>query len=304
MIPIRIQDAGPVRAPVTKALIAANVLVFALELSLGPALDAVVWRWGVVPARLVAYWRVAPFRFWEWGPPLVTAMFLHGGWTHILGNMWFLWVFGRCLENRVGSPAMLGLYFAGGILASLFHVFMRPVDAVPMIGASGAVSAVLGAFFVLGPLRPVLVMVPLFFIPLLFEVPAFLVLVLWFFEQLVSGTLSLTAAAGQAAGVAWWAHVGGFVAGTLLVRLLGESQWSEPAEEDWEEVEAPSGPWGLERPWVWLPGRQAPGALPEPPQGHQVVTVYDRWGRPVARYVVPLEEEAPRPGGRGHGGGR
>jgi hypothetical protein len=178
------------------------------------------------------------------------------------------------------------------------HTIAGPGLMVPMVGASGAVATVLGAFLVLSPLRPVLTVVPILFFPLLFELPAAVVLVLWFLEQIVAGFFSLSVTAGRAAGVAWWAHVAGFVAGLLMVRLLVRRDWEEQPEreETGEKEEEPTRRelgegklGGYDTPRFWRPSQS--GERKKAGRGYDVITVYDRWGRPTDRYVVPSGEE-------------
>ncbi len=229
-----IQDDAPRRGvPVaTYILITVNVLVFLLEISLSPAvLEQVVHLFGVVPARFTdpAFAAYDPFPGFKYFT-LVTCMFLHGGWVHILGNMWTLWIFGDNVEDRMGSVRFVIFYLLCGIAASLFHIYMHPHSTVPVIGASGAISGVLGAYYALFPLARIVVMIPIFIFPFFFELPAVLYLAWWFSLQVFSGTLSVVH--GQIGGpVAWWAHAGGFVAGVLLHRFfcLGRSRraWTD-----------------------------------------------------------------------------
>lgn len=289
MIPLRIEDSRPGRSPTVKAIIIVNAAVFLYELSLGAAVDEMILRFGLIPYRLLVQLQETPWHAWKWAPPLLTHMFLHGGWLHVIGNMWFLWVFGRYLEKRMGPGRMLFLYLFGGVLASLAHVAAGPGLMVPMVGASGAVATILGGFLVLSPLRPVLTVVPILFFPLLFELPAAVVLVLWFLEQLVAGFFSLSVAAGQAAGVAWWAHIAGFIVGLLMVRLLVKRGWREKkepqrAEEPPEEPKGRRQIAGYDTPRFWRIGERSSRETDS--EDYDVVTVYDRWGRPTGRYVV------------------
>ncbi len=220
MIPLR--DSVPARSQpvVTWALIGVNVWVFLYELSLGPVLDGFIRTWGFVAAR---YFHLAETASADWVGrclPLVTSMFLHGGWGHLLGNMLYLWIFGDNVEDRLGHLRYLAFYLLAGMAAGLAQAYLYPDSSVPTVGASGAISGVLGGYLVLFPYARVLTLVPffIFFFPVV-EVPAVLYLGFWFLMQLLSGTLAL-ALAGQAGGVAWWAHVGGFVVGMALVSLL------------------------------------------------------------------------------------
>jgi membrane associated rhomboid family serine protease len=207
MIPLR--DVIPTRTwpVVTVGLIVLNVLVFLHEQTLGPnALELFVREWGLVPA-VFAWDRV------------VTSMFLHGGWAHIGGNMLYLWIFGDNVEDRLGHVRYLIFYLLCGAVAALAQTYIRSESLVPMIGASGAISGVLGAYIVLFPHSRVLTIVPIIFFIQLLEVPAVVLLGLWFLMQLVSGVGSLGERA-DVGGVAFWAHVGGFAAGLVLHRLF------------------------------------------------------------------------------------
>jgi membrane associated rhomboid family serine protease len=218
-----IQDIAPRRkVPIaTYILMGINIGVFLLEVSLPPEiLKMVVFHFGVVPARyttdsFVAKELLPGFKYID----LVTCMFLHGGWVHLFGNMWTLWIFGDNVEDNMGSLRFVIFYLTCGITASLFHVYMHPDSLIPIIGASGAISGVLGAYYVLFPFSRVIVLVPVFFLPFFFEMPAVLYLAWWFFLQLFSGTLSVVHQQ-IAGGIAWWAHVGGFIAGVVLHRFF------------------------------------------------------------------------------------
>ncbi len=215
MIPIR--DDVPTRSTpvVTIALIVANVLVFLFELSAqgpdGSGLGALVARLGVVPAELLA--PAAPPR--EWLTPF-TSMFLHAGLLHLGGNMLYLWIFGNNVEDLLGRGRFLFFYVFCGLVAVAAHVASAPHSTLPVIGASGAVSGVLGAYALVYPNARVRAIVPLGFVLQTFHVPAWVFLVIWFALQVVSGAMQ-----GRGDGdVAWWAHVGGFIAGAALVKLL------------------------------------------------------------------------------------
>ncbi|MFZ5828948.1 MAG: rhomboid family intramembrane serine protease [Planctomycetota bacterium] len=149
---------------------------------------------------------------------LLTCMFLHGGWMHLLGNMWFLWIFGDNVEDRLGAVRYLGLYLLGGLAATATHWFQDPSSTIPVIGASGAVAAVLGAYAITWPHARVHTLVVLVVFVTIIDLPALLVLGVWFGAQVLSGMQPVEA--GEVAGVAWWAHVGGFLAGMILMPLL------------------------------------------------------------------------------------
>jgi len=217
MIPIRDTIRSRSTPFVTVALIAVNAFVFFKELSYGPQLDRLIEAFGFIPARFVSWEQLGgaaldPLRF----IPLFTSMFLHGGWAHIAGNMLYLWVFGDNVEDTFGHLRFLIFYLLSGAIALLTLAFFTPDSTVPTVGASGAIAGVLGAYFVMFPRSRVLTLVPLFFIPWFVEIPALVFLGFWFLMQLLAGSLELTARAGLASGVAWWAHAGGFVAGILL----------------------------------------------------------------------------------------
>ena len=225
MIPI--QDTVRSRNPplAVYALIGLNFLVFAIELTLTHEdLDRLCYLLGIVPAR---------YAHPEWASqvgfpvddywPFLTSMFLHGGWAHIIGNMWTLWIFGDNVEDRMGPFRFTVFYLLCGLVAGVVHYFSNADSDVPTVGASGAIAGVLGAYFVLFPRSQIVVMVPIFFYPLFFEVPAVAYLLFWALSQVFSGTLSL-AGPVEVGGVAWWAHVGGFSAGLLLHPLFIRSR--------------------------------------------------------------------------------
>ena len=219
MIPLR--DNIPSRrvAWVTRLLLAANLAVFLLELSQGTALEPFLYRFGVVPA----HWMVAsPSDFLDWPRlflALLTSQFLHGGLFHLGSNMLYLWIFADNVEDRLGHGRFLLLYLGGGVASAVVQLLMSPRSSVPMVGASGAIAAVLGAYLLLFPSARIVTLVPLWFFWERVELPAFLFLGLWFLLQWVQGLTSL----GQVAdvgGIAFWAHIGGFISGMLGILLL------------------------------------------------------------------------------------
>jgi membrane associated rhomboid family serine protease len=199
----------------TITLIVINALVFLYEATLpDPLLRRFVAQYGLIPA------------YFSWGAVL-TSMFLHGGWLHVIGNMLYLWIFGDNVEDRLGHVGYVVFYLAAGTTAALLQVMMAPGSMVPMVGASGAIAGVMGAYFVLYPQSRVLTAVLIFFYLELIEIPAIFFLGIWFLMQLFSGVGSIGAAA-DTGGVAFWAHVGGFVAGFAvggLARLAGPKRW-------------------------------------------------------------------------------
>jgi membrane associated rhomboid family serine protease len=232
VIPLR--DANPTRrAPlVTLLLIAACFVAFAWELGVmssgGEAALARLFRqYGAVPAdvsqALDAGDLAAPAIL-----ALVTSMFLHGGWLHLLGNMLYLWIFGNNVEDRLGRPLFLLFYLAGGIAAGLAQVVIDPSSGIPLVGASGAIAATLGAYLVMFPRARVLSLVFLGFFYQLIEIPALVVLGLWFALQLVSGFAGLGATNAEG-GVAFFAHIGGFVAGAAFGLLFNAIHPARPS---------------------------------------------------------------------------
>ncbi|HSR66303.1 MAG TPA: rhomboid family intramembrane serine protease [Acidobacteriota bacterium] len=222
MIPFR--DSVPARRypVVTIAIIVVNVLVFIYQLTMGSPrqMQAFVYTFGMIPARLTAGEMFAQYDLPSFGLTMVTSMFLHGGLAHLFGNMLYMWVFADNVEDRMGAWRFAFFYLICGVGAGLVHILFNPGSTVPTIGASGAVSGVLGAYLLLYPKARVLVLVPLLLIWPVIELPAMLVLGIWFLLQLLSGTSSL--GAEQVGGVAWWAHVGGFLIGFLLVHFFDQ----------------------------------------------------------------------------------
>jgi len=196
-------------------LIAANVLVFVHELTLGlDGTEELFGRFALVPSTVPLSWSAfleTPARYSTY----LSSMFLHGGILHVLGNLWFLWLFGDNVEDRLGHRRFLAFYLLCGVLAGAAHVAFYPESEVPTIGASGAVSGVMGAYLFLFPRAKVLTVIPILFYPLFVELSAFVFLGLWFATQLLSGWLDLRETEG-ATGIAFLAHVGGFAAGALL----------------------------------------------------------------------------------------
>lgn len=215
MIPLR--DTIPSRSwpLMTLTLIIVNVLVFFYELGLGPSLERFLLTYGFVPARYLHLSEADPWNLPERFVPMFSSMFLHGGWLHLIGNMWTLWIFGDNVEDRLGKGRYLLYYLVCGLAAVYLHYWTGPSSGVPVVGASGAIAGVMGGYFILFPHARVLTLVPVFFVLHLVSVPAVLFLAFWFFMQLFNGMVASAASFGG--GVAWWAHVGGFVAGALMI---------------------------------------------------------------------------------------
>lgn len=221
MIPLRDINPTKARPYLTYGLIALNVAVWIYQWMLGPALEGFVMRWGVVP-----YYLTQEPSLGSWMTPL-TSMFLHGGWMHLLGNMWFLYVFGDNIEDALGRSRFLLFYVLSGLAAVAAQVAIDPGAKVPMVGASGAIAGVLGGYLMLFPRARVVTVVPIFVLLQFVELPAWVFLFVWFGLQLVYGFFSLADVAGGG-GVAFFAHVGGFVAGLALVRLFARAHGRAP----------------------------------------------------------------------------
>jgi membrane associated rhomboid family serine protease len=230
VIPLR--DANPTRrfALVTLAIVIACGVAFGWELGLlargEAAFQSAVTEWGVVPARLTGAWGSGEFISVD-SLTLVSSQFLHGGWLHLLGNLLYLWIFGNNVEDRLGRPGFLLFYLTGGVIAALAQVAIEPDSQIPTIGASGAIAAVLGAYLVFFPGARVTSLVFLGFFYQLVHIPAAIVLVLWFGLQLVSGFGTLGVSQGGG-GVAFFAHIGGFIFGVVVGWLMNVLSGGRP----------------------------------------------------------------------------
>jgi membrane associated rhomboid family serine protease len=211
MFPIRDTIRSRSVPVVNYALIAANILIYLFESALSQrGFQSLLVSFGLIPANFAltsAHSLLTIF----------TSMFLHGSWFHVLSNMWFLFIFGDNVEDRMGSVRYLAFYLLSGVAAALVYVFIDPSLTDPTVGASGAIAGVLGGYFYLFPRARVLTFVPLFILPWFIEVPAVIFLGLWFVLQVFSGLMVSSAAMG---GIAWWAHIGGFVFGYIVVRFF------------------------------------------------------------------------------------
>lgn len=215
MATIPLRDNIPSRGfPVVNVLlILVNLIAFGYGMTLGRYYNDFIFSNSVIPAQLVVVGLTG-----EQLVRLTTAMFLHGGWFHVLSNMLYLWIFGDNIEGRMGHFKYLLFYLLTGYLATITHVLFNPLSEVPLIGASGAIAGVLGAYLILYPRAKVLTLVFIFVFIQVVPIPAVIFLGFWFLLQIFSGVASLTVQAAQ--GVAFWAHAGGFVAGMLLVKLF------------------------------------------------------------------------------------
>jgi membrane associated rhomboid family serine protease len=219
---------------IVMAIIAVNVAAFLYQLTLGPQAEQLfIYEHALVPAR---YFR--PAWAWETGlsptdlTPFVTNTFMHGGFLHIILNLWTLYIFGPALEDRLGPARFLALYLAAGIIASVAHAVFNAFSAIPALGASGAIAGVIGAYAVRFPYAWVRVLVPIIIFPLFFSIPAMLFAGIWFLMQVMQGTSELFLP-GAGGGIAWWAHIGGFLAGLFLVRPLEPASGSAAAGGPW-----------------------------------------------------------------------
>ena len=207
---------------VNATIIVVNLLVFFYQLSLGPKAEALIINFGLTPVRF----------FWELQHepldaivPVFTSMYLHGGWFHVLGNMWFLYIFGDNVEDRVGHIGYFFFYLICGIGAALAQTVLFPSSSIPMVGASGAIAGVLGAYFLLHPQARILTLIPIFIFIQLVEIPAWVFLPYWFLMQFIQGAMS----SAESGGVAWWAHIGGFLAGMIFIWLFRKPEKRRPS---------------------------------------------------------------------------
>ncbi|MDF1500425.1 MAG: rhomboid family intramembrane serine protease [Anaerolineales bacterium] len=214
MFPIRDTIRSKSFPPVNLVLIAANTLVFLYQSSLGEqGFIRIIETYGLVPAQFSIS---NPFEIFT----IFSSMFMHGGWFHLISNMWTLYIFGDNVEDRMGSGRYLIFYLLAGGVAAATHIFFTPDLQQPTVGASGAVAGVLGAYFLLFPRSRVVTFIPVFFFPWFVQIPAFIYLGIWFFSQVANGLMI-----GQAmSGIAWWAHIGGFVTGLVLVRAFARPE--------------------------------------------------------------------------------
>ena len=244
MFPISDDNPRRITPYVTWSLIGACVLVFLWQVSLGQqGGERAVFEFGMIPARLFGYADISPslevIPAWA---TMLTSMFMHGGWLHLGLNMLFLWIFGDNVEESMGHVRYLIFYVACGIAAALAQALINPGSTIPMIGASGAISGVLGAYVLLHPRATVRVLIILGIFVTMAHLPAMIVLGIWFATQILSGALTPV---GQP-GVAFWAHIGGFVAGMVLVPLFKKRDVAlfQPARSPPFEIERRRGPWG------------------------------------------------------------
>ena len=224
MIPLRDSTRSNTFPIVTKAIILVNVAVFIWELTLGKHLPHAFLQFAIIPARYTHPAEAAEYfgRFPSFGAaltPFLSSMFLHGGWMHLIGNMWTLWIFGDNVEDRLGHFRFLLFYLGGGLAAALLHVATNASSGLPTLGASGAIAAVMGAYFRFYPQARIEAIIPPFiFWPIV--LPAVIFLGWWFLLQFFSGVAGLAAQGKAYGGIAWWAHIGGFVFGLVVASYI------------------------------------------------------------------------------------
>lgn len=216
MIPLRDAIRSKTFPVVNVLIIAANVLAFLWQLSLGPQLRDALLLYGIVPVRYSDPSLSVQFTTFEQILPFFSSMFLHGGFMHILGNMWFLYIFGDNIEDRLGHLRYLLFYLVCGLAAGVIHLYTNWESNLPTIGASGAISGIMGAYLLLYPRSRILTLIPIFFFIQFFEIPAFIFLIYWLFIQIISASLTPK----NVGGIAFWAHIGGFVAGLVFIKLF------------------------------------------------------------------------------------
>jgi membrane associated rhomboid family serine protease len=217
MIPIRDTVASKTYPVVNTAIIGANVLVYLIQMAQGDRLAQIIVTYGLVPARYSVPEIAQYFSLGQQVLPFFSFMFLHGGFWHLLGNMWSLYIFGDNVEDSLGSVRYLLFYLLCGSASGLSHLLINWHSEIPTIGASGAIAGVMGAYVLLYPRSRILTLIPIFFIPYFLELPAFIFIGIWFILQFISAAGSASAGGG---GIAWWAHIGGFVFGILILKLL------------------------------------------------------------------------------------
>ena len=216
MIPIRDTIPSKNYPVVNHTIIGINVVLYLFEMSQGADLNRFIYIYGLVPARYSVPQIASYFSTFQQFFSLLSFMFLHGGFFHLLGNMWFLYIFGDNIEDRLGPFRYIAFYLLCGITSGLSHLVLNFHSNMPTIGASGAVAGVMGAYLILHPHAKILTLIPIIIIPWFIEIPAFFFLGLWFVLQF----LNATGTHGSASGIAWWAHIGGFVFGIVFLKIL------------------------------------------------------------------------------------
>ena len=215
MIPLRDTTQSKNYPIINNTIIAINIFFFLIELSKGHGLNQFIQTYGLVPARYSVPEIGELYSTGQQAIAFLTFMFLHGGFWHLLGNMWSLYIFGDNIEDRLGHARYLIFYILCGLASGLFHLFISWNSTIPTIGASGAIAGVMGAYMISYPRAKILTMIP-FIIPYFIEIPAFFFLGIWFLLQF----LSAAGSSAQGGGIAWWAHIGGFVSGIIFLKIF------------------------------------------------------------------------------------
>jgi len=219
MLPLKDDNPTSTFPFVTLSIIAANILVFLYQLSLGPELKAFIFKMGLVPYEITHFIDLEPASSFPLAFNFISSMFMHGGFVHIIGNLWFLWIFGDNIEDRLGHFKFLLFYLLCGFIATLTHVLFNFNSPVPVIGASGAISGVMGAYLLLFPTARVYTLFIFFYFIRVIPIPALIVIGFWIIIQILQGVQTI--GLPELTGVAWFAHIGGFAAGVLLIYLFG-----------------------------------------------------------------------------------
>ncbi|RMG32780.1 MAG: rhomboid family intramembrane serine protease [Methanobacteriota archaeon] len=227
MIPLRDSTRSSTFPYITIIIIVVNSVIFLYEVSLGEHLNAFLNTFGLIPARMIQLWEQSPMNLLAIGIPFFSSIFLHGGWMHLIGNMWFLWIFGDNVEDSMGHGRFVLFYLLTGVGANLIHAFVNISSTVPTIGASGAIAGVMGAYMMTYPRGRVLTLIPIIIFIHFAEIPAWVFLLIWIAIQTFQGIASLGIVTGG--GVAWWAHIGGFILGAILIFLFRKHHRSPPS---------------------------------------------------------------------------
>lgn len=218
MIPLRDSTPSSTFPIVNISIIIINAAAFFYKLYLGPQWDALLQNYALIPAKFFNLLENNPTNVTGMVVPFFTSIFMHGGWMHFIGNMWFLWIFGDNVEDSMGRGRYIIFYLLTGLGASIVHAMFNVDSNLPTVGASGAISGVMGAYMILYPRGKVLTLIPFFFL-LMVNIPALVFILIWIGIQIVQGVVSL-GLPGHVGGVAWWAHIGGFIIGALLIFLF------------------------------------------------------------------------------------
>lgn len=215
MFPIKDQPSSGIFPIITIIIIFVTTIVFGIEL-LSPNTENLIYQFALVPSSV-------NFLKFSTLTPFLTSIFLHGGFMHIIFNMWFLWIYGDNVEAALGKIRFILFYLSGGIIAGIIQYFFLIGDSVPILGASGAIAAVLGFYFVKFPRNTVKTIIPLFLVITTVNLPSRIVLFSWFLTQILSGTSSLAIQTQANSGIAWWAHIGGFIYGIIIGIIFKQS---------------------------------------------------------------------------------